>query len=261
MTILKQIKTQINRLEALLSPMTRNIIEENNGLSYITFSDEQYSLSIACYLTEGLSNKHLSIEKQTITINLFNSTSNEIESTKRYNLEEANNKLQQINDELSKTPFLLHRCHYMSSISIPKIRNMLYGIEYSKEDNEAFLELFKPYLKRHSDSCENLKEMNKDYESDKSLYFEEFNQKSKENEIKELKAKLEKMETAEANLVQDLEDKYSIKAQEQNIEIKSKNHKDLIDRYFFKASEIIRDNSFNINFKSIEQLLNFKSKN
>lgn len=255
MTILKQLKTQINRLEALLSPMKRNVIEENNNVIHITFSDTQHSLSIVCYLTDGLNNKKLPVEEQTITINLFNSTSNETESTKHYNLEDANNKLQQINDELSRTPFLLHRCHYMSSISIPKIRNMLYGIEYSKEDNEAFLELFKPYIKRHSASCENLKEMKKDCKSDKSLYFEEFNEKSKEHEIKELKAKLEKMEKAEAKLVQDLEDKYSIKVQEQDIVIKSKNHKHLIDRYFFKASEIIRDNSFNINFKSIEDLL------
>ena len=255
MTILKQLKTQINRLEALLSPMKRNVIEENNDVIHITFSDTQHSLSIVCYLTDGLNNKKLPVEEQTITINLFNSTSNETESTKHYNLEDANNKLQQINDELSRTPFLLHRCHYMSSISIPKIRNMLYGIEYSKDDNEAFLELFKPYIKRHSASCENLKEMKKDCKSDKSLYFEEFNEKSKKHEIKELKAKLEKMETAEAKLVQDLEDKYAIKVQEQDIVIKSKNHKHLIDRYFFKASEIIRDNSFNINFKSIEDLL------
>lgn len=256
MTIYQRLKTQINRLETYFSPMKKNVFQHRDGIIIVSFTDPKYTLTVECHVSNDIFETLLPLEEQTITIHFYESkTRHNEEVTKPMHLDEAKQLLKELNTQLAKTDFLLHRSNYTSSISIPKMRNMLFGVEYSEKDKNAFLNAFKPYIARHVKSNDSLNEMRQDYESDKALYEQKYQTHSKQALIDELKVELEKLEKEEQLLLQELEDEYALEAQKRDIQVKAENHKNLIQRYLFKAGEIIKENSFNLDFKFIEKLL------
>lgn len=133
-------------------------------------------------------------------------------------------------------------------VSMPKLMNFIFDVEYSNEDTEKLLNLLEDDIKEYQGQSKKLFDSKNEKEKAKEAYTEEFEALSNQKEIDKLKKQLFELEAKESKLKKDLKKKHKVThSNNVNTGYQAQSAKKT-ENFMQKASEIIKDNQLNVDF-------------